>query len=176
MHALKNHFLRYCNPNYGILNSPGFQITKVGREGDIVYSLLLKSNKNHSIIALCLLDCVSSFDAFNQTIEACLGDNLTFECSTKRATATVFQGDLLDCNVTSNEIVLLHSRFSNISATASGICNNGTVHGYSLPINDSEPCYTCTSQLHVTVSPDMIGKKLYVHMTTAQQQKKLGTI
>ena len=105
-----------------------------------------------------LLDCVSSFSALHQTTEACLGDTLTFECSTERAIATVFQGDLLDCNVTFNEIVLLHSRFNNTPAGASGTCNSGRIRGYSLPINDSEPCYT--SQLHVTVSPDMTRKSI----------------
>ena len=66
----------------------------------------------------------------------------------------MFQGDLLDCN----EIVLAHSRFSNITAATSGTCNNGRVRGYSLPINGSEPCYT--SQVHIMVSPDMIGKSI----------------
>ena len=97
---------------------------------------------------------------------------MTFECSTERAIATVFQGDLLDCIVTFNEIVLLHSRFSNTSATASGICNNGKVHGHSLPINDSEPCYT--SQLHVTVSPDMIGKRIICAYDNGTTAKEIG--
>ena len=70
----------------------------------------------------------------------------------------MFQGDLLDCSSFSNEIVLAHSRFNNMPAAISGACNSGRVCGYSLPINDSEPCYT--SQLHVMVSPDMIGKNI----------------
>ena len=45
-----------------------------------------------------------------------------------------------------------------INTGASGTCNSGRVRGHSLPINDSEPCYT--SQLHVTVSTDMIGKRI----------------
>ena len=107
---------------------------------------------------------MSYFNQLNQTTEACLGDTLTFECSTVGGSgSTVFQGDLLDCN----GIVLLHSRFGNMSAAT---CNNGTVRGYSLPTNDSEPCYT--SQLHVTVSPDMIGKSIICvddNGTTANQ-------
>ena len=106
------------------------------------------------------LDCISSFNPLNQKTEACLGDILIFECSTAGSIsgATVFQGDLLDCNDPSNEIALIHNRFSNTSAATNGTCNNGRVHGYSLPINDSESCYT--SQLRVMVSPDMIGKNI----------------
>ena len=70
----------------------------------------------------------------------------------------MFQGDLLDSNDSSNEIALIHNRFSNMSAATSKTCNSGRVCGYSLPINDSEPCYT--SQLRVMVSPDMIGKTI----------------
>ena len=92
---------------------------------------------------------------------------MRFECSTAPGLgATVFQGDLLDCN---DEMVLTHSRFD-MPSGASGICNNVRVHGYSLPINDSEPCYI--SQLHVTVSPDMIGKSIICvddNGTTANQ-------
>ena len=110
---------------------------------------------------------MSNFNQLNQTTEACLGDTLTFECSTAgRLGSTVFQGDLLDCD----GIILLHSRFSNMSAATSETCNNGRIRGYSLPINDSEPCYT--SQLHVTVSPDMTGKSIICvddNGTTANQ-------
>ena len=106
------------------------------------------------LIVIHFLGCMSSFNQLNQTTEACLGNTLTFECSTAGGSgSTVFQGDLLDCN----RIVLLHSRFSNMSA-ATRSCNSGRVRGYSLPINDSEPCYT--SRLHVMVSPDMIGKNI----------------
>ena len=107
------------------------------------------------------LDCISSFNPLNQTTEACLGDTLIFECSTAAGLisgATVFQGDLLDCNDSLNEIALIHNRFSNTPAATSRTCNNGRVRGYSLPTNDSEPCYT--SQLYVMVSPDMIGKRI----------------
>ena len=110
---------------------------------------------------MCFLDCISSFNQLNQTTEACLhvGDNLTFECSTVPGSgAIVFQGDLLDCNDSSNEIVLAHSRFNNTSAGASGTCNSGKVRGYSLSINSSEPCHS--SQLHIMVSPDMMGKSI----------------
>ena len=76
------------------------------------------------------LDCISSFNPLNQTTEGCLGDTLIFECSTTAGSiseATVFQGDLLDCN----EIALIHNRFSNMSVATSGICNTGRVRGQS---------------------------------------------
>ena len=65
----------------------------------------------------------------------------------------MFQGEFLDCNSLPNEIVLLHSRFSIMPA---GTCNGGKVYGHSLSFNDTEACYT--SQLHVMVCLDMIGK------------------
>ena len=82
----------------------------------------------------------------------------------------MFQGDLLECNCSCNEIALLHSRFNTISAATNETCNSGRVRGYSLPINDSEPCYI--SQLQVLVSPDMIGKSIkcaYDNGTTAKE-------
>ena len=110
-------------------------------------------------MAIYFIDCISSFNLLNQTTEACLGDILTFECSTAPGLGvTVFQGDLLDCNYSFNKIVLAHSRFSNTSAATSETCNNGRIRGYSLPINGSEPCYI--SQLHVMISSDMIGKSI----------------
>ena len=74
----------------------------------------------------------------------------------------MFQGDLLNCTSSSDEIALLHSRFN---MSTSGICNSGRVRGHSLATNDSrlatndsKQCYT--SRLYVMVSPDMIGKSI----------------
>ena len=69
----------------------------------------------------------------------------------------LFQGDLLDCNNFPNEIILAHTQFDMPTGT-SKICNSGRVHGHSLSTNGSGPCYT--SQLHIMVSPDMIGKSI----------------
>ena len=82
----------------------------------------------------------------------------------------MFQGNLLECDSSRNEIALLHSRFNTTSAATNGTCNNGRVRGYSLPINDSEPYYI--SQLYVMVNPDMIGKSIkcaYDNGTTAKE-------
>ena len=96
---------------------------------------------------------------------------MIFACSIAEGGGlTVFQGNLLECDSSRNEIALLHSRFNTTSAATNGTCNNGRVHGYSLPINDSEPCYI--SQLYVMVNPDMIGKSIkcaYDNGTTAKE-------
>ena len=121
------------------------------------------------------LDCISSFDPLNQTTEACLGDTLIFECRITAGSisgATVFQGDLLDSNDSSNEIALIHNRFSNMSAATSETCNSWRVCGYSVPINGSEPCYI--SQLRVMVSPDMIGKNIICAYDSGATVNEIG--
>ena len=80
--------------------------------------------------------------------------NLLLECSIERATSTVFHGNLLNCSSSHDEIVLLHNRFNQESQNVT--CNNGKVLGQSLPVNDSENCYT--SLLCIMVTPDMVGK------------------
>ena len=110
-----------------------------------------------SVAATCLSDCISSFNLLNETTPACPGLNLVLECSTKRGGSTVFHGNLLNCHNTNNEIALLHSRF-NTSTGINATCNNGTILGYSLPANASSNCYT--SQLHITITPSMVGKKI----------------
>ena len=95
---------------------------------------------------------------------------MTFECSIAEIVGTtVFQGEFLDCS-SSNEIVLLHSRFKNM--TASVICNDGKVRGYSLSANDSEPCYT--SQLQVMVSPDIIGRSITCAYDNGITEEEIG--
>ena len=94
---------------------------------------------------------------------------MTFECTTAGRGATVFQGEFLDCSSVPNEIVLLHSRFSTMPA---GTCNDGKVYGHSLSFNDTEACYT--SQLHVMVSPDMIGKRIKCINDNGSTTKEIG--
>ena len=110
-----------------------------------------------SVAATCLSDCISSFNLPNETTPACPGFNSVLECSTDRGGSTLFHGNLLNCHYTNSEIALLHSQF-NTSTGINATCNNGTILGYSLPANTSSNCYT--SQLHITVSPSMVGKKI----------------
>ena len=100
-----------------------------------------------------------SFSQLNTTTQPCFGYNLTLECSTPERVhgSTVFQGDLLDCSNLPNEILLLHKYFNTYGGT-SGTCNSGKVHAQSLPLDNQEPCYN--SELHIMVSPDMIGKSI----------------
>ena len=101
------------------------------------------------------LDCALSFRQSNRTIEACRGFSLVLECSTEGPGSTVFNGNLLNCSNTQNDIVLLHSRF-NLSTGNLTVCNSGKILGYKLAVHDSGNCYT--SLLCVMVSPDMAGK------------------
>lgn len=57
-----------------------------------------------------------------------------------------------------------------MTSGARATCNNGKVCAQSLPPHDQEPCYT--SQLHVMVSLDMIGKTIeciYDNGTTTEE-------
>ena len=118
--------------------------------------------------AIHLSDCTSHFSRLNETTWACPGLNLVFECSVivdGVLGSTVFHGDLLDCN----EIALLHHRF-NGSVGTNGTCNKGKVLGYSLPVYNSNNCYT--SLLRIMVTPGMTGKSItcaYDNGTTVKQ-------
>ena len=81
----------------------------------------------------------------------------------------MFEGDLLNCTNADDDIPLLHSRFNN---GTSGTCNNETILGYSLPVNDSGNCYT--SLLCITVSPDMVGKTIRCVHDNGTRVKEIG--
>ena len=68
---------------------------------------------------------------------------------------TVWQGSALNCS--SNEITLLHRRFTSVEGTALGICNQGSIIGRSLRVENGS---FYTSQLRVTVSSEVIGKSI----------------
>ena len=85
----------------------------------------------------------------------CPGQTITFECTLLGGFggATVWKGSGFDCARTDHEIVLLHSHFESNKRTRR-TCNNGTIIGET--IQTVENYYI--SQLHVTVSPDMVGE------------------
>lgn len=64
----------------------------------------------------------------------------------------MFKGDLLECNV-DDDLVLLHNRFKN---GTNGTCNNGKILGQSFTDDSSSNCYV--SQLCMMISPDIVGK------------------
>ena len=85
----------------------------------------------------------------------CPGDILTYECTVMGAGATVWTGIAFNCPWFRNEIVLLHNHF--ISANRiSIICNNGAIVVGGLSIEGNN----YTSQLNVTVTPDIAGKMI----------------
>ena len=77
---------------------------------------------------------------------------LTFECTVIEGWGTVWRGTAFDCENSNDEIVLLHSRFFNGTG---GICNNGTIVGQDIRI-DNDTYYV--SQLSVSVTSDIVGK------------------
>ena len=67
---------------------------------------------------------------------------------------TVWTGTALNCVSTNNEIILLHGRF--MSHGSYGSCNNGAIVARSLSTDGNY----YTSQLNVTVTPDILGKTI----------------
>ena len=84
------------------------------------------------------------------------GDTLSYECTVMEGIATVWTGTAFNClYYTSNEIVLLHSRFD---TETYGICNNGAsiIVAKSLSVDGNN----YTSQLNVTITLDTAGKTI----------------
>lgn len=86
----------------------------------------------------------------------CPGYTLIFaECTVDGGPgdSTVWKGSAFDCS--SNDIPLVHSRFAS-SPKAAGECNNGSIEAHGLRVQDN--CYT--SQLNISVTPNLIGKTI----------------
>ena len=99
----------------------------------------------------------------------CQRNSVKFECSVLGGTATVFQGNALNCGATSNEISLLHSRFN----TTNGSCNDGVIVAQSISIENN--CYTST--LNITfVSPNLIGRMIKCIRDDGTTSALIGTI
>ena len=107
---------------------------------------------------------VSSSDCASPGLRYC--DTLTFECTVVGGFGTVWRGLAFDCENSNNEITLLHSRFVNGTI---GTCNNDSIIGRSIG-DENGTCFT--SQLSVTITPDIIGNTIecihddYEHVNT----------
>ena len=66
---------------------------------------------------------------------------------------TVWKGTAFNCSQSDNEINLLHRRFQSDAVT----CNNGTIVGIGIIVENNS---SFTSQLNVTVSPDVVGESV----------------
>ena len=80
---------------------------------------------------------------------------LTFKCSVmgRPVGSTIWRGSAFNCS--REGVVLLHRLFTSESDVHQ-MCNNGFIVGRGL--RSENGCYT--SQLNVTVTPDMIGKSI----------------
>ena len=85
----------------------------------------------------------------------CPGYPLLAECTVigRSIGNTVWRGTAFDCSSSSNEIVLLHDRFTSGEA----VCNHGQIVGRGIAIVNSS-CYT--SQLYAMISSNLIGKTI----------------
>ena len=69
---------------------------------------------------------------------------------------TVWRGTAFNCSQSDNEIILLHTRFQS-DADMLKTCNNGTIVGRGIRVENNS---SFTSQLNVTVTPDVIGESV----------------
>ena len=63
---------------------------------------------------------------------------------------TFWSGTAFKCQYSSNAIILLHSQFNSSHVT----CNDGTIIAKSISLEGNN----YTSQLNITVTPDIVGK------------------
>ena len=90
------------------------------------------------------------FNAVSPSGCVCPGDTLSFECTVgERLAITIWLGSAFDCSNSANEITLLHWNVGCYS-----VCNNGAITARILSVEGNN----YTSQLNVTVTPDMAGK------------------
>ena len=89
----------------------------------------------------------------------CPGDALTYECTVmgKIIGVTFWSGTAFKCRDSSDAIILLHSQFN----SSYGICNDGTIIAKSISLEGNN----YTSQLNITVTPDIVGKTIECHYT-----------
>ena len=99
----------------------------------------------HVKFFLCITEAVS----INGCV--CPGDTLTYECTVTGGAVIVWTGSAIHCPYTSDEIVLIHGRFN-----GSKLCNDGAIVARSL----FAECNYFTSQLNVTITPDIAGKRV----------------
>ena len=101
---------------------------------------------------------------------------LTFECSVigRPVGSTVWNGSAFNCSL--EEIALPHHRFTSENSAIIndifGTCNNGFIVGQGL--RSENGCYT--SQLNVTVTPDMIGKSIECVHDAITSTSTVGTL
>ena len=86
----------------------------------------------------------------------CPGDTLTYECTAMGGGSTVWTGTAFNCPANNNELILIHYRFLLIKGT-SATCNNGAIVARSLSVEGNN---NYTSQLNVTVTPDIAAKNI----------------
>ena len=78
---------------------------------------------------------------------------MSYECTVTGGGGTVWTGSAFNCYRYNNEIVLFNSRFD---TGTYGTCNNGAIVGRSLSVDGNN----YTSQLNVTITPDIAGKTI----------------
>ncbi len=84
--------------------------------------------------------------------------------------ATVWQGTAFDC--LSNEITLLHSRFTYNGDGTFGVCNDGAIVGKSIGAENG--CFT--SQLTIKLSANMIGENIVcINDDTSNSESEVGS-
>ena len=96
-----------------------------------------------------------NIESQSMILRRCCSNTLTLDCTVvgRPFDVTVWGGSAFNCSL--DEIPLRHDRFTSRKG-AHGECNNGSIVGQSLGTQNG----SYTSQLNVTVTPDIIGENI----------------
>ena len=94
----------------------------------------------------------SSFKLITKEDCICPGDTIVYECSVIGQGSTVYQGHVFDNENSTNEIVLLHSRYNSCNVNVTS--NSGVILAQSIRIEDN----IFISRLYITYSHELSGR------------------
>ena len=115
-----------------------------------------------------LINATPGHEGMNKCV--CPGNKVIYRCTVQgdATGATIWNGTAFLGSCLQDEILLQHHQFTSTGGTT-GTCNNGDIVGHSLGVQGDN----YTSQLNVTITPDIIGKTImcaYDALTSDQTQ------
>ena len=98
----------------------------------------------------------------------CPGQTITYECTVVGGISTVWSGSVIGPGCESS---LFHSAFQNSSESITIVCDNGTVVGRRIGVNNN--CYT--SQLSILLTPNLDQRTIQCSVDNGISATVIGT-
>ena len=104
----------------------------------------------------------------------CPGDIVTYECTVvgNYGGFTVWMGDFFHCSSGKRVIELLHRPLVEGGTSNERTCNNGAVVGRIIRVENG----TFTSQLNVSLTPDIVGKSIECANDNGTRIHRVGSL